>query len=227
MLPFVERLGEPMPLFDFRVPGVTSMTADLHKYGYAAKGVSAVLYRTPELRRGQFFAATEWPGGVYASPTAAGARGGAPIASAWAVLQHLGEEGFVALARQAMDATKRIQAAIRSEPGLRILGEPVMTVFAFTADDANVYALGDALDRKGWHVDRQQLPPSLHLSVSPGHAVIADKFIGALTEAHAEARGLPPPDSGMAAIYGMMAAIPDRSMLKDFALSFLESSDQG
>ncbi len=225
MLPFVEKLGEPLPLFDFRVPGVTSMSADLHKYGYAAKGVSAVLYRTRELRRGQFFATTEWPGGVYASPTAAGARGGAPIASAWAAIQSLGMEGFVSLAREAMAATKTIQATIRAETGLRLLGEPAMTVFAFTADDADIFALGDALDARGWHLDRQQHPPSLHLSVSPRHAGIADEFALALKAAHKETQGLPPPDSGLAALYGMMGTISDRDSLKEFALSFLESQD--
>jgi glutamate/tyrosine decarboxylase-like PLP-dependent enzyme len=225
MLPFLESLGVELPLFDFRVPGVTSMSADLHKYGYAAKGVSCVLYRSAELRRGQFFATTDWPGGVYASPTAAGARGGAPIASAWAAIQFLGEEGFVTLAGEALRATRRIQDAIRSQPGLRILGNPPMTVFAFTSDDGDIYALGDALDARGWHLDRQQLPPSLHLSVSPRHAGIAARFATDLSDAHDAIRGQPPPDSGLAALYGMMGALPDRSSLKDFALSFLESSD--
>lgn len=120
LLAFAEQLGHPVPVFDFRVPGVTSLSADLHKYGYAAKGVSAVLYRDRDLRRHQFFTFTEWPGGLYGSPTMAGTRPGGAIAAAWAVMQHLGQEGYLALTRTVLDTAAAIAAGLRGIPELRV-----------------------------------------------------------------------------------------------------------
>ncbi len=108
LLPFVERLGRPVPPWDFRVDGVTSISADLHKYGYSARGASVILYRDRELRRHQFFATSDWPGGLYGSPTLAGSRPGGAIAAAWAVLNYLGVEGYTRLARIVMDTTERL-----------------------------------------------------------------------------------------------------------------------
>ena len=136
MLPFARKLGRPIPPFDFRVPGVTSMSADLHKYGWAAKGASVVLYRTRELRRHQFVVYTDWPGGLYGSPSAPGTRPGGPIAAAWAVMNYLGEEGYLRLAKKTLDTTDAVLAAIRATPEIRLLGEPAMSVFAFGSDVA-------------------------------------------------------------------------------------------
>jgi glutamate/tyrosine decarboxylase-like PLP-dependent enzyme len=124
MLPWVERLGYPVPPFDFRVPGVTSMSADAHKYGFAAKGASVVVYRDMSYLRHQFFISTDWPGGIYISPSMTGTRGGGPIAAAWASLMALGEEGFLDHTRRAMEAATRLREGIGQIPGLEVLGAP-------------------------------------------------------------------------------------------------------
>jgi glutamate/tyrosine decarboxylase-like PLP-dependent enzyme len=223
-LPFLERLGTPVPPWDFRVEGVTSISADLHKYGYTARGASTILYRDRALRKFQFHVQTSWPGGLYGSPTMTGSRPGGPIAAAWAVMSFLGTGGYTRLVRTAMDATAQLQRGIR-DAGLRILGEPAMSVFAFTADDFDIYSLCDAMDQHGWKIDRQQLPPSAHLMVSPGHAPFVAPFLAELRqEVQSLRRGSVAP-SGSAAMYGALAAMPDRGMVRDFVLQFMDSLD--
>lgn len=220
LLPFAERLGHPVPAFDFRVPGVTSISADLHKYGYAAKGASIVMYRDRALRQHQFFTRGDWPGGLYASPTMTGTRPGGAIAAAWAVMQYLGEEGYLAKAREVLATSEALMAGVRATPGLRILGAPQLTVFAFASDTVDVFALGDAMEARGWKLDRQQHPPSLHLMVTPAHTKVVEPFLAdlrACTEALAS--GAPAPD-GSAAMYGMAGAMP-RGDLEAFLGEFL------
>jgi glutamate/tyrosine decarboxylase-like PLP-dependent enzyme len=184
MLPFYERLGEPVPPFDFRVPGVTTMSADVHKYGYCTKGASVILHREREhLLRYQLFTYDRWPGGFYGSFAMAGARAGAPIAASWAVMNYLGEEGYLRLARAVRDTTRKLRAGIEAIPGLRVWGEPVMSVMAFGSEELDVSAVGDAMDDRGWHLDRQKGPDALHLMVSPAHAAVADRFLSDLREA--------------------------------------------
>lgn len=183
MLPFLKKLGHPIPNFDFQVPGVTSISADVHKYGYAAKGASVILYRNSEIRRHQFFVYTEWPGGIYGSPAVSGTRSGGSIAAAWAVMQHLGEAGYLKLAEAAMHTTKYLQKGINAIEDLYILGEPDMTIFAFGANRLDIYAIGDEMTLKGWHIDRQQFPACLHLTVNFAHVEIADQFLQDLEEA--------------------------------------------
>ena len=183
LLPFWERLGEPVPPFDFRVPGVTTMSADVHKYGYATKGASVVLHRDADtVRRYQLFIWRDWPGGVYGSFAMAGARPSGPIAAAWAVMNYLGEEGYVA-ARRVRAATRGLQAGIAAIGPLHVLGEPVMSVFAFGADGLDVMAVGDGMDDRGWHLDRQNEPDALHLMVSPIHDRVVDGFVADLRAA--------------------------------------------
>lgn len=178
LLPFWERLGEPVPPFDFRVPGVTTISADVHKYGYCVKGASVILHRDAEhLKRYQRFLYSGWPGGLYLSFAMAGARPAAPIAAAWAVMNHLGEEGYVRLAGRVRKATRRIQAGIAATPGLRLWGDPAMSVFAFGSDEFDIFAVGDRMDERGWHPDRQKGPDALHLMVSPEHDRVADRFV--------------------------------------------------
>ena len=224
-LPFLERLGEPVAPWDFRVPGVTSISADLHKYGYTARGCSTIVYRDRALRRHQFHVQTDWPGGLYGSPTMTGSRPGGPIAAAWAVLHYLGEEGYLRLARTTMEATRALVGGVRAA-GLRVLGKPAMSVFAFTADDLEIYALCDAMDASGWKIDRQQLPPSAHLMVSPGHAPFVVPFLAELGDAAHRLRGGAATPSGSAAMYGALAQMGDRSMVSEFLLGFMDSLDQ-
>ncbi len=188
VLPFAEKLGYPVPPFDFRVPGVTSMSADLHKYGYAAKGASLVLYRGAELRKFQFFVTTSWPGGIYASPALAGTRPGGAIAAAWAVMNYLGEEGYCRIVDTMMRTAAQMREGIDAIPGLRVLGAPDMCVMAIGGEGVDVYEVGDEMQARGWHLDRQQFPPSLHLTVTYGHAGIVDRFLADLRASAAVAR---------------------------------------
>lgn len=225
LLPWVEALGYDIPPFDFRVPGVTSMSADVHKYGFAAKGASTVLYRGRELRRHQFFAATGWPGGIYISPTAAGTRPGGAIASAWAAMRAMGEDGYLDVARVIMDTTRRLREGVEAVEGLRVIGEPDMSVFAFTSDEVDIYAVGDQLDARGWHMDRQIKPACLHLMVTPVHTDVVEPFLADLRAAVDEVRGNPELSTqGQAAMYGMMANLPDGedAQVQDFVLGLLD-----
>ena len=188
MLPFVRRLGYPVTPFDFAVPGVTSISVDLHKYGYAAKGASLILHRNAELRRHQLFATTDWPGGIYASPTMTGTRPGGAIAAAWAVLNFLGQEGYLGIACTVMQTAARLRDGINAFDGLRVLGQPEMSVMAIASDKDNVYEIGDEMAVRGWHLDRQQFPPSLHLTVNYAHRDVADRFLADLAQSILAAR---------------------------------------
>ncbi len=182
MLPFVERLGYPVTPFDFRVPGVTSLSVDLHKYGYAAKGASVILYRTRELRRAMMYVTTEWAGGIYASPTMLGTRPGGAIAAAWAVLNYLGVEGYEKISDVVMKTVGAIRAGVEQIGDVKILGAPAMSVMALASDTLDIYQVGDELSARGWHLDRQQFPPSLHLTVNYAHAQSVDLFLRDLEE---------------------------------------------
>lgn len=223
LLPFARKLGYPLPEFDFRVPGVTSISADVHKYGFAAKGASTIIYRDRSLRRHQFFIYTEWPGGIYAHPTMTGTRPGGTFAAAWAIMKHLGEEGYMRLADTIMKTTKTLMEGINSIPGLYVLGDPDMSVFAFTSDSFDIYALGDAMDSRGWRLDRQQRPACLHLMVTPAHEKVAGQFLSDLREcALAVAGNSSAVPEGTAAMYGMLGTLPDRGMVKDLVLNYMD-----
>ena len=183
MLPFVRKLGYRVPDFDLSVPGVTSISADLHKYAYAAKGASVILYKTAELRRHQMFVHTDWPGGIYPSPAMGGTRPGAPLAAAWAVLNYLGESGYLEMTDLVMKAVRRLQEGVNAMPGLKVISNPEMSVFAIGSDGLDVYSLADELTKRNWHLDRQQFPPTLHMTVQFGHIDVVDEFLGDLAEA--------------------------------------------
>ncbi|NOT05835.1 MAG: aspartate aminotransferase family protein [Anaerolineales bacterium] len=183
MLPFIRKLGYPVPDFDLSVPGVTSISADLHKYAYAAKPASIVLYRTSELRRHQMFVSTDWPGGIYPSAGMAGSRPGGPIAAAWALLNYLGEDGYLEITDIVMRTAKVFQDGINALPDLKVLSNPEMSVFAIASDSIDVYDLADELALRGWHLDRQHFPPSLHVTVNYVHAQVAAEFLSDLETA--------------------------------------------
>ncbi len=217
ILPFIERLGRPVPPWDFRVPGVTSISADLHKYGYTAKGASVLLHRSTDYLQDQIFVAADWPGGVYASPSLPGTRPGGPIAAAWAGLQAMGESGYLELARQTLVAADTLRAGVRGIAGLQLLSPDDMPIVTWTsaAADVDVYAVADQLEARGWHLDRQQDPPSVHLTVMAGHVRTADAYVRDLADAVAFVRAHPAAKSqGNAAMYGMMAKVPFRGMVK-------------
>jgi glutamate/tyrosine decarboxylase-like PLP-dependent enzyme len=191
LLPFWQRLGEPVPPWDLTVPGVTSLSADLHKYGWCFKGVSILLHRDPAMVRHQYFLYDAWPGGLYGSATTAGTRPAAPIAAAWATVSHLGEAGYLRLAARVRDATHRFRQGIDAIDGLRITGDPVMGVMEISSDTLDLAAVNDVMDDKGWHLDRQQ--GGLHLMLSPYHLEVADQFLADLAAAaadHGASRGV-------------------------------------
>ena len=179
-LPFLTELGHCQVPFDFTVSGVTSMSADLHKYGYASKGASVVLYRTPALARHQVFMTEDWLGGFYASTTMAGTKPAGPIAAAWASVMHLGHDGLLQLTSDTYAAAHKIINAVVAHPKLQLRGEPAMSVFAFGAKDEaelDIFAVSEVLSRSGWHVDRQRHPDSLHLTVHAGSVKATDAFL--------------------------------------------------
>ena len=224
MLPFVKKLGYEVPDFDFSVPGVTSISADIHKYGYGAKGASTIMYRRERVWKHQFSVYTDWSGGIYISPTMRGTRPGGPIAAAWASMKALGVDGYLKLAKIVMKATKELIDGINYIPELYIIGDPVMSVFSFTSETVDIYNLGDIMDKKGWHLDRIQFPNALHMMVNPHHASIVDTFLKDLKEAVKEIKEHPESSSdGDAAIYGMVASLPDRNKVKDYIVNFLKS----
>lgn len=190
MLPFVRKLGYPVRDFDFKVPGVTSISTDLHKYAYAAKGASVVLYRNAELRRHQFFVYTEWPGGIYPSPTMVGTRPGGSIAAAWAVMNHLGEAGYLKLAKGVMEVTRKVMDAVDAIDDLYVISQPEMSIFAIASDTVDIYSVGDEMSVMGWHMDRQQSPPSLHVTMNHAHVQSYGQFIADLEKAVKKARRL-------------------------------------
>lgn len=192
LLPFYERLGLPVAPFDFRVPGVTTMSADVHKYGYAPKGASVILHRSGDHLKYQSFLYDRWPGGLYGSYAMAGARPALPIATSWAVINYLGEEGYLRLASVIHETTTRLREGIEATGKLHVFADPAMSVFAFGSDEIDVMSVGDVMDDRGWHLDRQTNPPALHLMVTPNHAKVVDEFLADLTfavEHHTEAKG--------------------------------------
>jgi glutamate/tyrosine decarboxylase-like PLP-dependent enzyme len=225
MLPFLGRLGYPVPPFDFQVAGVTSISADLHKYGYAAKGASAVLYRSAELRRFQFFATTHWPGGLYGSTTMAGTRPGGAIAAAWAALMSLGEEGYLELAEQTMAVTRKLMHGIETINGFKIIGRPDMSVFTFTSEDLDIFAVSDRMLAKGWRLDRQKNPDCLHMIVTPNHGPAVKPFLSDLRKAAEQERSTSVCDGPkqQVMLYGVTADIPADADLQRYLVTHMDN----
>ena len=187
LLPFMERAGYDVPPFDFRVDGVSTMSADVHKYGFCTKGASVVLHRDgSHLLEYQAFLYSDWPGGMYGSLALAGARPASPIAAAWAVMNFLGEDGYVRLCKQTIETARRLRKGFE-DAGFKTIGDPVASVMAFGSDDFDPMAVGDVMDDKGWHLDRQNGPDALHMMVSPEHHRIVDAFLTDLRDAVANA----------------------------------------
>jgi sphinganine-1-phosphate aldolase len=199
LLPFLERLGEPTPPWDFRVEGVTSVSADVHKYGWCFKGASLLVHRDEDQLRRQYFLFDGWPGGLYGSATTAGTRPAAPIAAAWATVSHLGLDGYLRLADQVRAVAQRFRDGIDGIQGIHVTGDPVPGVLQVAADTdpgtgaavLDIGAVGDVMDDRGWHLDRQQ--GGLHAILSPSHLAVADAFLADLAAAvagHGESRGV-------------------------------------
>ncbi len=186
--PFARDLGVALPDFDFAVPGVTSMSADLHKYGFAAKGASTVLYRDAEAFRWQAYTFEDWPRGRYHTQTFAGTRAGGAIAAAWAVMKFLGRDGYRERTRRVLATRRALEDGVRAL-GLEVWGKPPLSILAYGSHDLDIFAVGDRLSGRGWYVGRLGKPPGLHLMLNLTHEPIIGQYLDDLRAACEEVRG--------------------------------------
>jgi glutamate/tyrosine decarboxylase-like PLP-dependent enzyme len=223
VLPFARELGYRVPAFDFRVQGVTSMSADTHKYGYAAKGTSVVLYAGEELLHHQYFVATDWPGGLYFSPTLAGSRPGALSAACWAALVHMGRAGYLEATRKILETASRIKTGIANIDGLYVLGDPLW-VIAFCANGFDIYRVLDAMSQRGWSLNGLHRPACLHLCITLRHAEpgVAERFLEDLQASVIDARRATRKTPGMAPVYGLAGTLPVRGAVADLLRRYVD-----
>lgn len=216
LLPWAEKLGYPVPPFDFRLPGVTSISADTHKYGYAAKGTSVILYRGTDLRHYQYFTVADWPGGLYFSPTFAGSRPGALSATCWAAMVSMGEKGYLEAARRILETTAWLKQEMRQIPEIQVIGDPLFLI-AFRSETLNVYKIMEYMTERNWGLNGLYLPASVHLCVTLRHTEpgVKERFIADLKAAIEHVRQNPEAPEGLGPLYGMAAAVEMRGMVKE------------
>eukprot|EP01114_Cavostelium_apophysatum_P017080 TRINITY_DN498_c0_g1_i2.p1 TRINITY_DN498_c0_g1~~TRINITY_DN498_c0_g1_i2.p1 ORF type:complete len:525 (-),score=128.59 TRINITY_DN498_c0_g1_i2:83-1657(-) len=226
LLPWLKKAGvKEITNFDFSVDGVTSMSVDTHKYGYATKGTSVVLLKDEKLRHHMYFVQPNWPGGMYASPTMAGSRNGGVVACCYASLLSNGKEGYTAKSMAIYRAAQEIKTRIQSEiPSLHLLGDSHSSVIAFGSKKFDIYKVGDLMSKKGWNLNTLQNPNSLHVCVTFPLSKIAPDFVRDLKASAEELLANPnAAKDGMAAIYGMAANFPDRATIGEIGLAFLDA----
>lgn len=191
-LPFAKELGADIPDYNLSVPGVTQLSMDFHKYGYAAKGASTIIYKDGDMRRHQIFAWSGWTGYSVVNPTISSTKSGGPIAGCWAILKHMGRDGYLGLVEKCQHASQRLIAAMDDIPSLRVLGAPTMNLFSVTSDSIDLFALAEDMKAKGWYIQPQfgysNSPANLHLSVGAGNAPHVDEFIADLKVCEAALR---------------------------------------
>jgi glutamate/tyrosine decarboxylase-like PLP-dependent enzyme len=224
LLPWAEQLGYPVPPFDFRLPGVTSISADTHKYGYAPKGTSVVLYRTKSLRRHQYYSVTDWPGGLYFSATMAGSRPGGLSAACWAAMVAMGESGYREAARRILETAAWIKGQVRAVDGLQVIGDPLF-VIAFRSDELNVYQVMQAMAGRGWNLNGLHLPPAFHLCVTLRHTApgVKERFVADLAEAVDAVRRNPQAEAGVGPVYGLAATIEARPLVSELLAGYMDA----
>ena len=223
VLPFLPDVGYEVPPFDFRVDGVTSMSVDPHKYGYTAKGVSALLYRDKELREYQYYAFDGWPGGIYIAPNFQGTRPAGPIAAAWAVMKFIGRDGYEDLVETKMDATERIVEHVAASEDLGIVSDPDMCLLALesTSEDVKMWTVQRELSDRGWKISRQQRPESIHLSVMAHHAPVVEELLSDLDEAVAAARAADSTEEETVPMYGLSGNVDEDEEVTDAIVGML------
>jgi glutamate/tyrosine decarboxylase-like PLP-dependent enzyme len=223
IVPWAEKLGYPVPPFDFRLPGVTSMSADTHKYGYAAKGSSVVLYRGRDLRQFQYYTTVDWPGGLYLSPTFAGSRPGALSATCWAAMVSIGERGYTEAARRILETGAKVRDGIAAIPGVRVLGDPLWVIAFAAGDGLDVYQVMENMGHRGWSLNGLQRPAAVHIAVTLRHTLpgVADRFLADLAASVEEVRANPGVSTGMAPVYGMAGAL-DSGVVHQLLAGYLD-----
>ncbi|XP_006630863.1 sphingosine-1-phosphate lyase 1 [Lepisosteus oculatus] len=225
LIAFMEKAKYPLRPFDFRVKGVTSISADTHKYGFAPKGSSVVLYSDKKYRHYQYFVAPDWQGGIYASPSIAGSRPGGIIAACWATMMHMGESGYVEATKKIIKTARFIDAEIRKIDGVFVFGNPEVSVVALGSKVFDIFRLSNALTAKSWNLNTLQFPSSIHICVTLLHTKpgVAESFVKDVKECVAVIMENPQEKTtGMGAIYGMAQSIPDRSMVTEVSYGFLD-----
>ncbi|XP_021435852.2 sphingosine-1-phosphate lyase 1 isoform X1 [Oncorhynchus mykiss] len=225
LIVFMAKANYPLAPFDFRVKGVTSISADTHKYGYAPKGSSVILYSDKKYRHYQYFVAPDWQGGIYASPSVAGSRPGGIIAACWATMMHMGEDGYIKATKKIIDTARTIKTEIRKINGVFVFGDPEVSVVAIGSDVFDIFRLSNALTSKGWNLNMLQYPSSIHIccTVLHTHEGVAKQLISDIKEQVAVILKNPnEKTTGMGAIYGMAQSIPDRSMVTEISRGFLD-----
>lgn len=225
---FMQKAGfNDLPPFDFRVPGVTSISCDTHKYGFAPKGSSIIMYRNTDLRKHQYYVSTDWTGGLYGSPTLAGSRPGALVVGCWATMVHIGEAGYIDSCRSIINAARKLKNCIMQEvPDLEIIGDPVCSVIAFTSHTIDMYELGDRLAKEGWHLSALQKPPALHLAVTKLSMNSVDQLITLLKDITKELRDDPnskPSSDGTSALYGVAGSVKSTGIADKIVVGFLDT----
>jgi glutamate/tyrosine decarboxylase-like PLP-dependent enzyme len=224
ILPWANKLGYPVPEFDFSLPGVTSISVDTHKYGYAAKGSSVILYRSIELRRYQFYTTTDWPGGLYLSPTFAGSRAGALSATAWAAMIAIGEHGYMEIARRILETGEAIKKGIEAIPELYVLGDPLWDI-AFGSDEVDIYRVMDYMGEQKWSLNGLQMPPAVHICLTHRHTQpgLVEKFLRDLQAAVNDVKANPDKETdGVGRLYGMSAKIPIKGVVDAFLKRYMD-----
>jgi len=224
ILPWAGKLGYQVPPFDFSLPGVTSISVDTHKYGYAAKGSSVILYRSLELRRYQFYTTTDWPGGLYLSPTFAGSRAGALSATAWGAMVAIGEKGYMEIAKKILETGEKIKKGIGEIPELYVLGDPLWDI-AFGSDTVDIYKVMDYMGTQKWSLNGLQMPPAVHICLTHRHSQpgLAEKFIQDLKSAVEHVKANPDKETdGVGRLYGMSAKIPIKGVMDAFLKRYMD-----
>ncbi|KAL4091802.1 hypothetical protein QTP88_026433 [Uroleucon formosanum] len=223
---FMPQAGFQLPPFDFNLPGVTSISADTHKYGYSPKGSSVILYSDKKYRHNQYYVCTEWPGGHYGSPTVSGSRSGGIIAACWATLMYFGMNGYITSTKEVMNTKIFIEEQLRSMKGIFIFGKPTTSVIAIGSDDFNIYRLSDALNSRGWNLNTLQFPIGIHICITHLHTKpgVASLFIEDLRQELIEILKTPNVElTGKMAMYGMSATLPDRTIVGDITRYFIDA----
>ncbi|KAM8851646.1 sphingosine-1-phosphate lyase 1 isoform 3-T3 [Synchiropus picturatus] len=225
LIVFMAKCGYKLAPFDFSVKGVTSISADTHKYGYAPKGSSVILYSDKKYRHHQYFVAPDWQGGIYASPSIAGSRPGGIIAACWATMMHMGENGYIDATRKIISAARKIKTEVRKIKGVFVFGDPEVSVVAIGSDVFDIFRLSNGLTAKGWNLNTLQYPSSIHICCTVLHTQpgVVEQFVKDVREEVGLIMKNPKEKTtGMGAIYGMAQSIPDRSMVTEISRGFLD-----
>lgn len=221
---YMAKAGFELPPFDFRVPGVTSISCDTHKYGFAPKGSSIIMYRNSILRESQYYVNPDWVGGIYGSPTLAGSRPGALIVGCWATMIKIGDEGYTRSCKDIVTAAKKLRTRIEKEiPDLQIIGDPLTSVISFKSDKINIYQLSDQLNSKGWHLSTLQKPAALHLAVTRLSVPIIDELVEDIKEAVDSLQGSEAAKGDTAALYGVAGSISATGVVDKLVVGFLDT----